>query len=668
MHLHRYLVPAVSQLHKEAALGVPAGLENVATIGFESSDQKISALPPSLLARVVASLYESGAVSLPNGSCVLGPNSIEMMLLPSSMSDNKGSKRMRLQMADGRVVLALDSGADDSVDISAKASNSTEADGHNRGVGPRRWRVDAYMALHAALTCAVRDVFGALSVRACTWCAACSHGCALDVTICPHCTSEIDKWNWLPDNDRLIKARQKTSWTEVAKGNDGGQQSPSMPVEPTNPLVKHFLKKPKWLLISIVGSAYTGLAPLSGSARAAEGFASCVHHKLSALTFTPIKADKLDDIDIEFDARAKLVTDKPAVVLYMSGHGRKWSDFFVLLLEGSDGETRRFDVRNYVGALFEKGASCVILVVDACHAGAADELAASLSYNRQRLHIFMSSSSDEKSYEVVSAAGKRFSLFTGALCVALGNLTRMTDVTSSTLFAEVENLVLSKRNQKPAKAGASESLALRVLPGMPQDELEFFADLDLYFGINNRGVRARLVDLSGKDDDKDLVRYVRDCLLDDEVPLIELTLTLRAFVDAKRATIAEASWLASMQFGERSPSLRCSDMECCWLQRVSGLVGGVGAIAGDAEMLKKAAPLLASDRAGGVPIELYEAVKGMVDKRVQLDMSFSALIQLLETLESAAVFKKLNRDAGDSVRACAAQCTRMSCNRTLLCP
>jgi hypothetical protein len=74
------------------------GLANAAMIASESNVDNVSALPASLLSRVVASLFDSGAIVLPNGSCVLGPSSVEVVLLASGLGHNKGSQRMRLQM------------------------------------------------------------------------------------------------------------------------------------------------------------------------------------------------------------------------------------------------------------------------------------------------------------------------------------------------------------------------------------------------------------------------------------------------------------------------------------------------------------------------------------------------------------------------------------------
>jgi GTPase SAR1 family protein len=143
-----FFVPAASALLAERA--DVAALESAAQFAFECRTEGVSALPPSLLPRVVASLHNRGSLSPESAPCSLGPRCFEVMLLKS---DSSGYARlMRLEYEGARVVVTLAGGRD---------------------LDARAWRLDAYVAVYEALTSVLGLVFGSLSLHAATKCNGC---------------------------------------------------------------------------------------------------------------------------------------------------------------------------------------------------------------------------------------------------------------------------------------------------------------------------------------------------------------------------------------------------------------------------------------------------------------------------------------------------------------
>jgi hypothetical protein len=135
----------------------------------------------------------------------------------------------------------------------------------------------------------------------------------------------------------------------------------------------------------------------------------------------------------------------------------------------------------------------------------------------------------------------------------------------------------------------------------------------------------------------------------DNFPLDRIGDTLRLFAEFKLS-------IQSLQFAlrlgkERPPA--CSDEELVWFRRIADVVRGARADEGDAAMLKRIALLLVRD--GEVPLELYEALKRVVDARVaKLTVkSVLPLVCVLEELDRAVRSLEFEFDSARFVvRAC----------------
>jgi hypothetical protein len=138
-------------------------------------------------------------------------------------------------------------------------------------------------------------------------------------------------------------------------------------------------------------------------------------------------------------------------------------------------------------------------------------------------------------------------------------------------------------------------------------------------------------------------------------PLDDCANELRAFAELKNDD--DAKWLLSMQFAARSQQPQvssCTAADLSLLNRIAELVGGAAASDDDAAVLANATPLLVPGRQ--VPLELFGAVKRVVDARVEelaADKSVLTLARLIETLDGAAMSLEFaDERARNSVRAC----------------
>jgi TPR repeat protein/GTPase SAR1 family protein len=190
----KYFVPAASKATPSTGLALDwlAGAEQIALVCV---DEKISALPPSLLPRIVASLFKGGAIMPPTKLCVVTQSDVVLQLRAST---GASARRVRLQQGGNRVVLTLQRRASDD-DVAARA-----------------WRLRAYTALYVAVECVVRLVFGSLSLstKASVLCAKCNVWLPAD--ICSSCDADLASIDaWLPRDDDAIKL-QRNDWTSVA--------------------------------------------------------------------------------------------------------------------------------------------------------------------------------------------------------------------------------------------------------------------------------------------------------------------------------------------------------------------------------------------------------------------------------------------------------------------
>jgi hypothetical protein len=156
-----FFVPAASKATPSAGLVLDwtNGAEQIALV---CADKQISALPPSLLPRIVASLFKSGAIMPPTSECVVTQRDVVLLLRASV---GASVRRMRLQQSGNRVVLTLQ----------RRASDDEAA--------ARVWRLRAYTALYAAVESVLRLVFGslALTAKASVLCAKCNVWLAADI-------------------------------------------------------------------------------------------------------------------------------------------------------------------------------------------------------------------------------------------------------------------------------------------------------------------------------------------------------------------------------------------------------------------------------------------------------------------------------------------------------
>jgi GTPase SAR1 family protein len=190
----KYFVPAASKATPSAgrALDWLAGAEQIALV---CTDEKIKALPQTLLPRIVASLFKGGAIMPPTKLCVVTQSDVVLQLRASTVVS---VRLIRLQQGGNRIVLTLQRRASDD-DVAARA-----------------WRLRAYTALYIAVESVLRLVFGSLSLstKASVLCANCNVW--LPVDVCSGCHAELASIDaWLPGDGDAIKL-QRSDWTSVA--------------------------------------------------------------------------------------------------------------------------------------------------------------------------------------------------------------------------------------------------------------------------------------------------------------------------------------------------------------------------------------------------------------------------------------------------------------------
>jgi len=185
----KFFVPAASKATPSTGLTLDwtAGAEQIALV---CTDEKVKALPPSLLPRVVASLFKGGAIDKPNRQRIVTQSDVVLLLRDDSGTEQR---RVRLQQTGNRFVMTLQSG------------EAAEA---------RAWRLRAYTTLYAAVESVLRLVFGSLTVKASVLCATCSDWRA--GTICSVCDAELASIKaWLPSDGDALKP-QRSDWAIVA--------------------------------------------------------------------------------------------------------------------------------------------------------------------------------------------------------------------------------------------------------------------------------------------------------------------------------------------------------------------------------------------------------------------------------------------------------------------
>jgi GTPase SAR1 family protein len=152
----------------------------------------VTAVPPSLLPRVVASLFKSGAIGKLNAKCIVTRSDV-VLLLRAGGGD---VRRMRLQQSGNAFVTTLECGDKNDVVVA------------------RAWRVCAYVALYCAIESVLRLVFRSLKVHASVLCSECNEWCADNFcTSCDVRLASIDAW--LPSDADKIKSQRK-NWRVIA--------------------------------------------------------------------------------------------------------------------------------------------------------------------------------------------------------------------------------------------------------------------------------------------------------------------------------------------------------------------------------------------------------------------------------------------------------------------
>ncbi len=219
-----FFVPAASAL--VADRGDFAALDKAAQFAFECRTEGVSALPPSLLPRVVASLYNRRTLSLLKGPRMLGPRCFEVMLLKSDGS--RKSHRMQIEHEGARLLVTLASGRD--LDAGA-------------------WRLDAYVAVYEALADVLGLVFGSLSLHAATKCDECN---AWLTESCPdHDGISLGDWLPLKTDDMFVRHKD---WSVVT-----GSATKITPKTASAMRVVYFSASPRFKTTTKQGGEWTKL-------------------------------------------------------------------------------------------------------------------------------------------------------------------------------------------------------------------------------------------------------------------------------------------------------------------------------------------------------------------------------------------------------------------------
>lgn len=172
---------------------------------------------------------------------------------------------------------------------------------------------------------------------------------------------------------------------------------------------------------------------------------------------------------------------------------------------------------------------------------------------------------------------------------------------------------------------------------------------------NVAAARDLLTRLCRHNDVEQVWQWVDDCLLYDGVlPSGSMAATVRLLLECKKD---ESRPLASMQFGAHlsaSSRPRLSSRQRWCLKRFVDLILGGEAASPEPAVFATALPLLVHDQV--VPMELYEAVKSLVDARVQAlpVKSFLPILRVAEALERAtfSLVGKASQGVRDRLYAC----------------
>jgi hypothetical protein len=157
----------------------------------------VTAVPPSLLPRIVASLFKSGAIDKLSRQRIVTRSDVVVVLRARGGAD---VRRMRLLQRGNAFVVTLQRvrGDDDAA--------------------ARDWRVHAYAALYCAIESVLQHVFRNLEVSASVLCSECN---ALETSnVCSTCDVDLASIDaWLPRKDDDFFA-QRQNWRVISMTNE----------------------------------------------------------------------------------------------------------------------------------------------------------------------------------------------------------------------------------------------------------------------------------------------------------------------------------------------------------------------------------------------------------------------------------------------------------------
>jgi TPR repeat protein/GTPase SAR1 family protein len=189
-----FFVPAASKATPSGGLNLD-WISSGEQIAFVC--ESVTAVPPSLLPRIVASLFKSGAIDKLSRQRIVTQSDVVLLLRKSGGAD---LRRMRLQQKGVAFVITLQRSHGD----------------HEAAV--RAWRVCAYVALYCAIESVLRQVFRSLKVHASVWCSGCSDWHTGD--ICPSFDIDLASIDaWLPCKDDEFFA-QRQNWRVISVTNE----------------------------------------------------------------------------------------------------------------------------------------------------------------------------------------------------------------------------------------------------------------------------------------------------------------------------------------------------------------------------------------------------------------------------------------------------------------
>jgi TPR repeat protein/GTPase SAR1 family protein len=166
-------------------------------IAFVCDKRLVSAVPPSLLPRIVASLFKSDAINKLSKENIVTQSDVELHL---RASDGADVRCMRLQQRGSAFVVTLERCVDDD-DAAARA-----------------WRGRAYVALYCAIESVLRLVFRCLAVQASVRCSECNAW--LESNFCSRHRVRLASIDaWLPRNGDPSFAQRK-NWRVISVTNE----------------------------------------------------------------------------------------------------------------------------------------------------------------------------------------------------------------------------------------------------------------------------------------------------------------------------------------------------------------------------------------------------------------------------------------------------------------